>query len=200
MEKWLPSLNALRAFEATARLRSYKKAADELGVTPAAVKQLVAKLEDTVGEELVVRDGRQMALTMAGMSGIEDLSSGFRQIGRGVERMRVKKLNKRLVVSVDPSFAAAWLVPRLEGFKTAYPGIDVLIDSSMQIVDLSSGHTQIGIRFGIDDHNGLVAHRLFDDVKLVRGIGDVREDLFAITTARAIRQPICRSRALFIML
>lgn len=163
MDKWLPSLNALRAFEVTARLSSYKKAADELRVTPAAVKQLVAKLEDAVGEELVVRDGRRMALTQAGMSGLEDLSVGFRQIARGVERMRLIKMDKRLVVSVDPSFAAAWLVPRLEDFKAQHPGIDVLIDSSMQIANLTNGHAQIGIRFGVENHGDLVAHRLFDE-------------------------------------
>ena len=150
-------------FEATARLRSYKKAADELRVTPAAVKQLVAKLEDADGEELVMRDRRQMALTSKRMSGIEDLSIGFRQIIRGVERMRVTKADKRLVVSVDPSFAAAWLVPRLEDFKTAHPGIEVLIDSSMQIADLSNVHAQIGIRFGVKNHDDLVVHRLFDE-------------------------------------
>lgn len=162
-EKWLPSLNALRAFEATARLLSYRKAADELNVTPAAVKQLVAKLEDVLGEKLVRRDGRKMALTPAGTSGIEDLSTGFRQITRSVERIRRNKTRQRLVVSVDPSFAAAWLVPRLENFKRAFPSIDVLIDSSMQIVDLEGGSAHVGIRFGIESHTGLIAHRLFDE-------------------------------------
>ena len=163
MKIWIPSLNALRAFECTARLSSYKKAADELAVTPAAVKQLVAKLEDAVGEELVVRDGRKMSLTKAGQSGLEDLSGGFRQISRAVERIRSQKTAKRLVVSVDPSFAASWLVPHLENFKIAYPNISVLIDSSMQITDLNNGNTQIGIRFGVENHGNLISHRLIDE-------------------------------------
>jgi len=163
MSDWLPSLNSLRAFEATARLSSFKKAADELSVTPAAVKQLVTKLEDAVGQKLVSREGQKMALTTAGLSGLEDLSSGFRLLARGVERVRLQKSNARIVVSVDPSFAAAWLVPRMEDFKMDCPGIEVLIDSSMQIVDLVRGDAQVGIRFGVKDHGDLVVHRLFDE-------------------------------------
>lgn len=163
MTNWLPSLNSLRAFEATARLSSFKKAADELSVTPAAVKQLVAKLEETVGQKLVSRDGQKMGLTSVGLSGLDDLTSGFRLLARGVDRIRLQKSNARIVVSVDPSFAAAWLVPRMENFKSDCPGIEVLIDSSMQIVNLARGDAQVGIRFGVKDHGDLVANRLFDE-------------------------------------
>ena len=163
MTNWLPSLNSLRAFEATARLCSFKKAADELSVTPAAVKQLVTKLEDAVGQKLVLREGQKMVLTSAGLSGLEDITSGFRLLARGIERIRLQKSNARIVVSVDPSFAAAWLVPRMENFKIDCPGIEVLIDSSMQIVDLARGDAQVGIRFGVKSHGDLVVNRLFDE-------------------------------------
>jgi LysR family glycine cleavage system transcriptional activator len=163
MTNWLPSLNSLRAFEATARLCSFKKAADELSVTPAAVKQLVTKLEDAVGQKLVSRDGQRMALTSAGLSGLEDLSSGFRLLARGVDRIRLQKSDARVIVSVDPSFAAAWLVPKMENFKLDCPGIEVLIDSSMQIVNLTRGDAHVGIRFGVRDHGDLVVNRLFDE-------------------------------------
>ncbi|MGA0236568.1 MAG: LysR substrate-binding domain-containing protein [Alphaproteobacteria bacterium] len=154
MSSWIPSLNALRAFEATARHRSYKGAADELSVTPAAIKQLVAKLEDAIGEPLLRRSGRAMELTDIGIRGLDDLSNGFRQIAQAVDRMRSTRHEKRLVVSV---------VPRLESFKLLHPTIEVLIDSSMQLANLIDGSTNVGIRFGVEDHGELVAHRLFDE-------------------------------------
>ena len=163
MTNWLPSLNSLRAFEATARLSSFKKAADELSVTPAAVKQLVTKLEDAVGQKLVLRDGQKMALTSTGLSCLEDFTSGFRLLTRGVDRIRLQKSDKRVIVSVDPSFAAAWLVPKMENFKRDCPGIEVLIDSSMQIVNLARGDAHVGIRFGVREHGDLIANRLFDE-------------------------------------
>ncbi len=163
MDDRLPSLNALRAFEATARHHSYRDAADELAVTPAAVKQLVTKLERSIGEPLLERKGRRMEPTRTGAQGIAELRSAFQQITFAVERMRTAKGNDRLVVSVDPSFASAWLVPRLEDFKSRHPDIEVLVDSSMQVVDLGTGTADIGIRFGVGDHGDLVVRRLFDE-------------------------------------
>jgi LysR family glycine cleavage system transcriptional activator len=163
MNDWLPSLNALRAFEAVARHRSYKKAADELNVTPAAVKQLTAKLEKAIGEPLLERHGHSMELTRTGAQGNADLTNGFKQISLAVERMRTNAKDTRLIVSVDPSFAAAWLVPRLQDFKLSNPGIEVLIDSSMQIADLNNGSADIGIRFGVESHRDLISNKLFDE-------------------------------------
>ena len=86
MSEWLPSLNALRAFEAVARHLSYRDAAVELAVTPAAVKQLVAKLEDALGARLVVRQGRGLALTDAAQAGQGDLSLAICHMeGRGAQ-------------------------------------------------------------------------------------------------------------------
>ena len=162
MSGWLPSLNALRAFEVTARHGSFRKAADELSVTPAAVKQLVSKLEKAIGEPLLERQGGSMELTRTGALGSADLKIAFRQISFAVERMRANN-DDRLVVSVDPSFASAWLVPRLESFKASNPDIMVLVDSSMQVVDLKAGEAEIAIRFGVEDHGNLLFHRLFDE-------------------------------------
>ncbi len=163
MDDWLPSLNALRAFEATARHRSFSQAAEELSVTPAAVKQLVTKLEQVIGEPLVSRKGHQMEVTRTGAAGYAELRGAFQQITLAVERMRAETNGDRLVVSVDPSFASAWLVPRLEAFKAANPKVEVLVDSSMRIANLRGGTADIGIRFGVADHGDLVSHRLFDE-------------------------------------
>jgi len=163
MHDWLPSLNALRAFEAVARHLNYRRAAEELNVSPAAVKQLVGKLEAAIGSALVLRNGRGLALTAQGSAGRDQLSIGFRQITSAVAKMRMLDQRQRLIVSVEPSFATAWLVPRLERFRSANPQIDVLIDSSLQLVDLDRGAADIAIRFGGKPVAGLMAQRLFDE-------------------------------------
>lgn len=163
MTGWLPSVNALRAFEAVARTLSYRLASEELHVTPAAVKQLVAKLEDAVELKLLERKGRGLCLTEAGLRSLNDLSSAFRQMHLAVARMREDARARRLVITVDPSFAAAWLVPRLESLRRQFPEMEVLIDSSMQIVDLNKGSADVGIRFGVKAHGDLVASRLYDE-------------------------------------
>jgi LysR family transcriptional regulator, glycine cleavage system transcriptional activator len=163
MSDWLPSLNALRAFESVTRHLNYRVAADELNVSPAAVKQLVSKLEAALGSPLVERKGRGLALTAQGTAGRDDLSKAFRQIKVSVEKMRLVDQRQRLIVSVEPSFATAWLVPRLELFRNRNAHIDVLIDSSLQLVDLEHGAADIAIRFGGKAAPGLIAQRLFDE-------------------------------------
>lgn len=163
MSDWFPSLNALRAFEAVCRHLNFVHAAEELRVTPAAVKQLVDKLEEAVGHPLVQRSGRGLALTPAGLSGREHLAEGFAQLLKAVERMRKHSDRQRLIVSVEPSFATAWLVPRLERFRKANAEVDVLIDSSLKMADLEHGDADIALRFGTKTESPLVAHRLFDE-------------------------------------
>lgn len=163
MSNWLPSLNGLRAFEAVSRHLNYRKAAEELHVSPGAANQLVRKLEEAIGGPLLEKRGRKLVLTPIGAVGREGLSLPFRQIADTVERMRAMSGSQRFVVSTTPSFAASWLVPRLERFKEGNPGIDVLIDSTPQIVDLEHGVADVGIRFGVKDHGSLVLHRLFDE-------------------------------------
>jgi len=164
MSNWLPSLNSLRAFETTARKKSYRKAAEELGVTTAAVKQLVEKLEQSIGEKLFLGRGQNLTITPIGEIGLEELSISFKQIERTVNRMRSFEKNQRLVITCEPSFASAWLVPKLNKFKEAHPNIEVLIDSSPKIVSLSDGSVDIAIRFGINDYNSnLIVKRLYQE-------------------------------------
>jgi len=164
MSNWLPSLNALRAFEVTARKKSYRKAAEELGVTTAAVKQLVEKLENLLGEKLFLGRGQNLKITSVGEVGLEVLSISFKQIERTVNRMKSYKNKNRLVITCEPSFASAWLVPRLNKFKTLNPSIEVLIDSSPKVVSLSDGSIDLAIRFGVNDYSSrLNAERLYDE-------------------------------------
>ncbi|MEM6901511.1 MAG: LysR substrate-binding domain-containing protein [Pseudomonadota bacterium] len=163
MPDWIPSLNALRAFEATARHLSFVQAAEELHVTPAAVKQLVRKLEETLGLSLIERAGRGLRLTAVGQAGLADLSTGFDGLTRAVHRMLTEGGRHRLIVSVEPSFATGWLVPRLDRFRVCQPDVDVLIDSSSHLVDLLRGDADVAIRFGSGQDTSLVSKRLFDE-------------------------------------
>lgn len=164
MPDWMPSLNALRAFEAVARHHSYRAAADELNVTPAAVKQLVTKLEHSLGTTLVTRSGRGIALTRAGTEAAPDLRAAMERMRGTVQKLRAHRAGARLIVTVEASFATTWLVPRLEDFRARHPGISVLIDSAQQIVDLTHSDADVAIRYGVTPDPRLVTHRLFADL------------------------------------
>jgi LysR family glycine cleavage system transcriptional activator len=127
MSDRLPPLNALRAFEAVARLLSVKKAAAELNVTPAAVSHQIKLLEDLTGRSLLIRKPRGIALTDAARAALPLLASGFDQLGLAVRELREGSAASTLTVSVAPSFATCWLMPRLHRFLTAEPDIDVRV-------------------------------------------------------------------------
>ncbi len=160
----MPSLNSLRALEAVARHQSYQGAAEELRVTPAAIKQLVGKLEDALGKKLVGRQGRGIALTETAKAATGNLSLGMRHMADAVQKMQGAHSGERLIVSVEASLATTWLVPRLEDFRARHPNINVLIDSSQRIVDLSRTEVDVAIRYGVKSAADLIIHRLFDDV------------------------------------
>lgn len=163
MSDWLPSLNALRAFEALTRHLSYRSAAEELNVTPAAVKQLVMKLEVAMGAPLVERRGRGLALTAHGQAGRDDLGAAMSHLATAVRKMRGQRRERRLIVTVEASFASTWLAQRLAGFHAIHPEISVLVDSSPKIVDLASSEADIAIRYGVMPDPNLVVRRIFDD-------------------------------------
>lgn len=156
-------MHALRAFESVSRHLNYQLAAEELHVTPAAVKQLVSKLEAALGTRLLRRKGRGLELTQQGNAGREDLGVAMRYIASSVAKMRRHEDISKLIVSVEASFATAWLVPRLEEFRAGHPEINVLIDSSQRIVDLPRSEVDIAIRYGVERDDELIVHRLFDD-------------------------------------
>ena len=159
----LPSLNALRAFEAVARHLSISRAADELNVTPAAVSQQVKALEADLGATLLRRVRRELYLTDAAQAGLADLRAGFDRLTRAARRMRGDGERQLLTVRVEPTFAATWLVKRLEGFKQARPAIDVRIHASMDCADFARDGVDVAIRYGMGDYPGLDVVRLFDD-------------------------------------
>lgn len=164
MQEWMPSLNALRAFECVARHLSYRAAADELRVTPGAVKQLVLKLEDAVGRKLVERKGQGLVLTPAGEAGRDGCSLAMQQLRDAVRSMRQQQSSHRVIVSVEASLATTWLSSRLDDFWRRHSDIDLLIDASQQIVDLENSEVDVAIRYGVPRDSDLWTTRLFKDL------------------------------------
>lgn len=132
----LPPLNALRAFEAAARHLSVKKAAIELNVTPAAVSHQIRMLEDYLGVQLFHRYNRALELTDAARASLPKLREGFDCLVQAVERLRSHVSGGVLTVSVAPSFAARWLMPRLHRFIAAHPEVDVRVSARMRRVSV----------------------------------------------------------------
>jgi LysR family glycine cleavage system transcriptional activator len=139
------SLLALRAFEAAARRLSFTNAAHELHVSQAAVSRHVRTLESDLGRPLFRRLHRQVELTAPGKRLADELSVGFSQIWRAVEAVRGTPA-QRLRISVEPAFAARWLVPRFGRFTAAYPEIEVDLESSNELRTVGL-ETDIAIRF-----------------------------------------------------
>jgi LysR family glycine cleavage system transcriptional activator len=123
----LPPLNALRAFEAVARNLSVKKAAAELHVTPAAISHQIKLLEEIAGRPLLVRKPRRIDLTDAARAALPRLSAGFEQLAEGARLLRDTAPAATLTVSVAPSFATCWLMPRMHSFLNAHPGVDIRV-------------------------------------------------------------------------
>src|SRR5262249_31389227 len=121
-------LNALRAFEASARHQSFSAAAAELNVTPAAVGQLVRTLEDWLGAPLFLRgtSGRaRLVPTDTAERALPDIRAGLDRLASGLERLREGSASGSLTVTVSPAFAAKWLLPRIDRFQAAWPDTDV---------------------------------------------------------------------------
>jgi len=163
MSRRLPPLNALRAFEAAARHLSFKAAAEELNVTPAAISQQVKLLEAHLGRPLFRRLTRALVLTEAAQLGLPALRSGFDALAEAVETMSGDDRDSVLTVSVAPSFGAKWLVPRLTRFQQSHPEIDVLIDATDRLADFQRDGVDLALRFGAGDYPGLSVRRLFAD-------------------------------------
>jgi len=151
----IPSLASLRAFEATARLHSFSKAARELNVTHAAIAQHVRSLESYFSETLAVRNGRGMAVTAKGAALANSLQSGFSTIADGVENLRRFSENRPLNISLTPTFAANWLMPRIGEFWGQHPDITVNLNPSIHLTDLAQDGIDMAIRYGRGNWQGL---------------------------------------------
>jgi len=150
----LPPLPSLRAFEAAARLGSFKAAADELFVTPTAISHQIRSLESQLGVGLFIRKTRRVELTPVGKALAPALTRGFLEIRTALEDL-VEEASV-INVSTTPAFAALRLVPELPRFYVREPGIRVKIDASTGLVDLQRDRgTDLAIRYSRDAQEGL---------------------------------------------
>jgi len=159
----LPPLSALRAFEAAARHGSFKRAANELAVTPTAISHQIRVLEQYTGVTLFERQVRKVVLTDAGAELYPALRDGFNVFVTALRRLETTQARHRVVISATNAFMARWLVPRVANFSKLYPEIDLELHASDHAVDLGSDGADIAIRYGRGPYPGLVAEPLFAD-------------------------------------
>lgn len=177
----LPPLAAIRVFEAAARLSSFTRAAEELGMTQAAVSYQIKVLEERVGGPLFVRLPRQVELTEAGRALLPKVSEAFRLLSEAYVSVQGGS-GGQLNITTTQTFASNWLSRRLGIFQLENSGIAVRLDTSNRLVDFAREDVDVGIRVGTGEYPGLVSHYLFDgdfspmlSPKLAESVGGIRK-------------------------
>ena len=160
MANRLPPLNALRAFEASARQLSFTRAAEELFVTQAAISHQIKALEDNLGIKLFMRKNRSLLLTEEGQSYYLDIKDVFNALHDATERLLARGAKGAITVSLQPSFAIQWLVPRLNTFNLLHPDIDVRIKAVDQPENSLTEDVDLAIYYGRGRWSGIHAEQL----------------------------------------
>ena len=159
----LPSLDLLKGFEAAARNLSFTKAAAELYVTQSAISRQVKTLEDHLGVSLFRRRHRELRLTEEGQTLYKTASDALRLLRDVTGRLGARSAGM-LTVTTSVSFAALWLVPRLNDFRRAHPGIDMRLAATNEIQDLDRERIDLAIRYCTPKAAGESAVRLFGEM------------------------------------
>ena len=142
----MPPLNPLHVFEAAARLSSFTRAADELGVTQSAVSRQVSRLEDYLGTRLFERRNRGIALTPEGRAYLDEIGPAFQRIARATATLRARHETNVVRVACYPTFSAKWLISRLSRFSTLHPNVQVRLRTSIRPVDFNTGAFDVAIQ------------------------------------------------------
>jgi len=184
----LPSLSSLRAFAAVAEAGSYSKAGAQLNVTQAAVSQQVKLLETRLGISLVVRVGRGITLTTAGAGLARDLDTSFAIMRRSIETLTGADAARPVQITMPPAFATEWLMPRISEFQRLHPDIMLMLNPSVEVMELRPGGIDLAIRYRdrwTDDEEGmpllisdtvvigtpsLIGEKALDDPATLKGI------------------------------
>ena len=162
---FVPGTRALRTLDAAARHLNFTRAADELGLTPAAVSHQIKEIEDQLGLQLFERTSRTIKLTKAGTLLHDAAAEALDQLSRAVNRARkATRSTSLLKVTADATFAAKWLMPRVDRFRKLWPDIELRFDISYELRDFDRDDVDIGIRFGTGKYPGIRTDRLFDNV------------------------------------
>jgi LysR family glycine cleavage system transcriptional activator len=160
----MPPLNALRAFEAAARHEGFAKAADELGVTPAAVSHQVKALEEWLGSSLFKRQAQGLHLTESGRAAIPAFSKAFDALGLAVQEMRAAAPGAQVNIAALPSIAQLWLTPRLPKLRAALPKIKPSIHALETPPNFRREPFDLAIFLLNEVQPGIGSHKLANDV------------------------------------
>jgi LysR family transcriptional regulator, glycine cleavage system transcriptional activator len=163
MTRPLPPLSSLRAFEAAARLESFSRAAQEISVTHGAVSHQIRALERALGAALFLRNGRRVVLTMQGRHFAERVRAALQDLAEAAQFVRRSGHDRAVSVSMLPSFAARWLMPRLGRFIERHPAIAVNIHTSGELVDFQRDEVDLAIRFGRGNWPDLELEKFLDE-------------------------------------
>ncbi|GJH20848.1 transcriptional regulator GcvA [Caballeronia novacaledonica] len=167
MRPALPSLNALRAFEAAGRLGSFKEAAAELHVTHGAISQQVRLLEAWLGASLFERHNRRVVLTPAARAYLGEIGPLFDRLAQATARYGLSEtVSRTLTVNAPATFTLRWLVPRLERFRVLHPDVEVRIETSNEPVESLKDTHDIVIRGGPDTFYGYVMRPFLEEERL----------------------------------
>ena len=199
MQRRLPPLNALKAFEAAARHLSFTRAADELFVTQAAVSHQIKALEDFLSLKLFIRRNRTLLLTEEGQAYFLELKDIFKNLQDATERLLARGSKGAITVATPPSFASQWLVPRISQFSQLFPDIDV----RLKAIDFDEGFLtddiDVAIYYGRGRWNGIQADKLhtefltplcspslFQGSKPLNTLSDLKHHVLLHDSSRAI--------------
>lgn len=158
-----PSLPALRAFECVARHLSISRAAGELHLTHGAVSHQIKHLESLLDVQLIARQGRGIVLTDIGQAFAGKLRGVLRQLESVVAEVIPQRARTPLKISVLPSLARCWLLPRLSRFQACYPEIELHLQTTSDLVELGRAGFELALRYGTGKWQGATAEKLMDE-------------------------------------
>jgi LysR family transcriptional regulator, glycine cleavage system transcriptional activator len=160
MRPELPATTALRAFSLAARLLSFKRAADAIGLSPSATSRQIQALEDHLGVRLFRRLNPGLELTGAGRRYLADVNAALERLEAAQQRLSPPR--KRLRVSALESFTESWLVPHLPEFESAHPDVELTIEATLRYADFAHDPVDVAIRFGRGPWEGLHSEPILD--------------------------------------
>ncbi len=185
----LPPLAALRAFEAAARHLSFRKAAEELAVTPTAISHQIRLLEQTLGLALFQRHTRRVSLTASGIALFPALRDGFDAFAEAITGLSPRTERRAVTLTATTLFTARRLIPRIDAFRERFPEFELRLHAAETVVDLHGGLADAAVRYGREPFPGLISHHLCDELFGIvcspRMALTVPEDLKGVTLLHA---------------
>ena len=177
MSQKLPPLSALRVFRSAAHSLSFTLTAEELFVTQAAVSHQIKSLEEWLGIALFIRGNRKLILSDAGQRLLPYVDQMFHLLDQGLQELKTDNKGLTLTVTVLPSFASRWLVPRLGLFLKSHPEVDFRLAPSRGLTNFQTEDMDLAIRYGSGNYPGLISIHLMD------------EDIFPVCSPRIMDGP-----------